>query len=191
MEELFKGQIPDGERPDIQLYIFPHLREFVSVDLRGDVPKVSLLNTNDLFNEEFFRCVEAEFSHAVREQTDFPFDHMINLPLRLEEVIRGVAMTIVLERLDIDPHDEEHLPTVVVFVISGGALALHSGQLIDSLKEFLGGFSDELALAEWTGVISRLVAEETAALQRVSQQELTDALASDSPDYFTLWESRN
>ena len=191
MEELFKGQIPDGERPDIQLYIFPHLREFISVDLRGDVPKVSLLNTNDLFNEEFFRCVEGEFSHAVREQTDFPFDHMINLPLRLEEVIRGVAMTFVLEQLGIDPHDEEHLPSVVVFVISGGALALHSGQLIDSLKEFLGGYSNELALAEWTGVITRLVAEETSALQKVNQQELTDALAADSPDYFTLWESRN
>ncbi len=100
-------------------------------------------------------------------------------------------MTFVLERLGIDPHDEEHLPSVVVFVISGGALALHSGQLIDSLKEFLGGYSDELALSEWTGVISRLVAEESAALQKVSQQELTDALASDSPDYFTLWESRN
>ena len=191
MEELFKGQIPDGERPDIQLYIFPHLREFISVDLRGDVPLVSLLNTNDLFSEEFFKCVESEFSHAVREQTDFPFDHMINLPLRLEEVIRGVAMTFVLERLDIDPHDEENLPSVVVFVISGGALALHSGQLIDSLKEFLGGYSNELALAEWTGVITRLVAEETAALQKVNQQELTDALAADSPDYFTLWESRN
>ncbi len=191
MEELFKGQIPDGERPDIQLYVFPHLREFISVDLREDVPRVSLHNTDDLFNEEFFRCVETEFSHAVREETEFPFDHMINLPLRLEEVIRGVAMTFVLERLEIDPHDEEHLPSVVVFVISGGALALHSGQLIDSLKEFLGGFSNELALAEWTGVISRLVAEETAALQKVSQQELTDALASDSPDYFTLWENRN
>jgi hypothetical protein len=191
MEELFKGQIPDGDRPDIQLYIFPHLREFISVDLREDVPRVSLLNTNDLFNEEFFRCVEAEFSHTVREETDYPFDHMINLPLRLEEVIRGVAMTFVLERLGIDPHDEENLPSVVVFVISGGALALHSGQLIDSLKEFLGGYSDELALSEWTGVISRLVAEESAALQKVSQQELTDALASDSPDYFTLWESRN
>jgi hypothetical protein len=191
MEELFKGQIPDGELPDIQLYVFPHLREFISVDLREDSPQISLLNTNDLFNEEFFRCVETEFSHAVREQTEFPFDHMINLPLRLEEVIRGVAMTFVLERLEIDPHDEEHLPSVVVFVISGGALALHSGKLIDSLKEFLGGYSSKLALAEWTGVISRLVSEETAALQRVNQQELTDALASDSPDYFTLWENRN
>jgi len=191
MEELFKGQIPEGERPDIQLFVFPHLREFLSVDLRGDVPRVSLLNTDDLFNEEFFRCVETEFSHTVREQTEFPFDHMINLPLRLEEVIRGVAMTFVLERLQIDPHDEEHLPSVVVFVISGGALALHSGQLIESLKEFLEGYSSKLALATWSGVISRLVSEETGALQRVSKQELADALASDSPDYYTLWENRN
>ena len=192
MEELFKGQWPEDERPDIQLYIFPHLQEFLSVDLREEMPQVSLLNTGELFSEEFFRGVEAEFSQAIRESTEFPFSHLMNLPMRLEETIRGVAMNFILERLGMDPDDEEEdLPSVVVFVISGGALSLHSEKLISTLQEFLGGHSDAATLSEWSAVITRLVREESAALKRLSQQDLAEAVPGDTPDYFTLWENRN
>ena len=191
MEELFKGQWPEGERPDIQLYIFPHLQEFITVDLRETVPQVSLLNTGELFNEEFFRCVETEFSQAIREGTDFPFSHLMNLPMRLEEAIRGMAMNFILERLGMDPEDEEELPSVLVFVISGGALSLHSEKLVKSLQEFLGGHSDSAALSEWSAVITRLVEEESVVLKKLSQQDLAEAIPGDTPDYFTLWENRN
>ncbi len=191
MEELFKGQWPEGERPDIQLYIFPHLQEFITVDLRETVPQVSLLNTGDLFNEEFFRCVETEFSQAIREGTDFPFSHLMNLPMRLEESIRGMAMNFILERLGMDPEDDEELPSVLVFVISGGALSLHSEKLVNSLQEFLGAHSDAAALSKWSAVITRLVEEESVVLKRLSQQELAEAVPGDTPDYFTLWENRN
>ena len=191
MEELFQGQWPEGERPDIQLYIFPHLQEFITVDLRETVPQVSLLNTGDLFNEEFFRCVESEFSQAIREGTDFPFSHLMNLPMRLEESIRGMAMNFILERLGMDPEDEEELPSVLVFVISGGALSLHSEKLVKSLQEFLGNHADATALSEWSAVITRLVEEECVVLKKLSQQDLAEAVPGDTPDYFTLWENRN
>jgi len=191
MEELFQGQWPEGERPDIQLYIFPHLQEFITVDLRETVPQVSLLNTGDLFNEEFFRCVESEFSQAIREGTDFPFSHLMNLPMRLEESIRGMAMNFILERLGMDPEDEEELPSVLVFVISGGALSLHSEKLVKSLQEFLGNHADATALSEWSAVITRLVEEESVVLKKLSQQDLAEAVPGDTPDYFTLWENRN
>ena len=191
MEELFQGQWPEGERPDIQLYIFPHLQEFITVDLRETVPQVSLLNTGDLFNEEFFRCLESEFSQAIREGTDFPFSHLMNLPMRLEESIRGMAMNFILERLGMDPEDEEELPSVLVFVISGGALSLHSEKLVKSLQEFLGNHADATALSEWSAVITRLVEEESVVLKKLSQQDLAEAVPGDTPDYFTLWENRN
>jgi len=191
MEELFKGQLPEGENPDLQLYIFPHLREFLTIDLREGQPQVLLLNTADVFDEQFFRNVEAEFSQAVREESQFPFAHLINLPLRLEEIVRGVAMTSILEWLGIDPDDEEQVPAIVVFIISGGALSMHSEKLIESLRNFLRSFSEEPAVVQWTEVLSRLVSEENAAIQKINQQELIEALRGDSPDYFTLWENRN
>lgn len=191
MDELFKGYLPEGEQPDIQIYIFPHLQEFLTIDLREGSPQVMLLNTEEVFGEGFFESVEKEFSLTVREENEFPFAHLINLPLRLEEIIRGVAMNFILERLDIDPEDDEHIPSIVVFVISGGALAMHSEKLIQSVKDFLRSFSADQELHHWEDVLARLVKQENEALQEINQQELTEALSTDSPDYFTLWENRN
>ena len=191
MDDLFRGYMPEGERPEIQIYIFPHLHEFLTIDLRDGSPQVVLLNTDEVFGEDFFRTVEQEFSLTVREENEFPFAHLINLPLRLDEIIRGVAMNCILERLHIEADDEERIPSIVVFVISGGALAMHSDKLIQSLNEFLGTLSLEPSVAHWEGVIARLVKQENEALQEINQHELTEAMTSDSPDYLTLWENRN
>ena len=193
LEDPFYGQLPDGERPDLLLYIFPHLPEFLAVDLRdGLFPKVVLLHTDEVFQERFFNFLETEFAAAIRDSGGFPFAHLINLPLRLEEIIRGVAMSSIMERLEVPPPEsEDDWPTVVVFIVSGGALAMHSERLLHSLRELLRVEPGDPYLAEWEGVLSRLVTEENAELQKLSQQELTEAMRDDSPDYFTLWENRN
>jgi hypothetical protein len=191
MEELFNPQLPDGQRPQIQLCVFLHLREFLAIDLREETPRVMLLDAGDVFVEEFFKSVEAEFSEVLREETEFPFAHFINLPLRLEEVIRETAMTFILERLGILLEDEEQIPSVIVFVISGGALTTHSEQVVGSLRDLLKAHSGESTVAEWEETISRLVAEENQVMEKLNLNELTEALRSDSPDYFTLWENRN
>jgi hypothetical protein len=46
-------------------------------------------------------------------------------------------------------------------------------------------------LGRWKEVLARLVKQENESLQEINQQELTEALSTDSPDYFTLWENRN
>ena len=191
MDELFNSQLPDGQRPDIQLCIFPHLKEFLVVDLREDPKRVLLMNTGDVFVDEFFKSVEAEFSEVLREETSFPFSHFINLPLRLEEVMRETAMTFILDRLDIQLGDEEEIPNVVVFVISGGALTSRADQVLDGLRELLKPFIGEGALDDWEETIARLVSEEKRVLHQETMHDLSDALRGDSPDYFTLWESRN
>jgi hypothetical protein len=190
MEDLFNPMLPNGQRPDIYLCIFPHLKEFLAIDLREGSPQVRLLNASEVFTQSFFQNVEAEFSHALRQEADFPFDHLINLPLQIEETIRDVAIISIMERLGVQPHDEE-LPSVLVFVVSGGALAMQSEQLLDSLKGLLAEVPEKQRLEEWEGLFSRLVAAEQAALQRVNQQELGEALSEESPDFFTLWERRN
>ena len=193
LEDPFYGQLPDGERPDLLLYIFPHLPEFLAVDLRDDLfPKVVLLHTDEVFQERFFNFLETEFAGAIRDSGGFPFAHLINLPLRLEEIIRGVAMSSIMERLEVPPPEsDDDWPTVVVFIVSGGALAMHSERLLHSLRELLRAEPGDPYLTEWEGVLSRLVKEENAELQKLSQQELTEAMRDDSPDYFTLWENRN
>ena len=191
MDELFNSQLPDGEKPDIQLCIFPHLKEFIVIDLRERPPQILLLETEGIFIEEFYRSVEADFSEVLREETPFPFAHFINLPLRLEEIVRETAMTFILDRLGVSLEQIDDTPTVVVFVISGGALTTQSEHVVRGLRKLLGSKDGEATGSEWDETISRLVAEENRFLHDVNLQELTDAMQGDSPDYFTLWESRN
>ena len=191
IDDPFYGQLPDGERPDIILYIFPHLQEFLAVDLRDGCLEVLLMNTDEVFDGTFFHGLEVEFSNTLREGNLYPFAHIINLPLRLEEIVRNVAMTFILEKMGVDAYDEEDLPSVVVFIISGGALAMHSDRLVNSLRDLLESYPGASTISQWEPVISRLVTEENRVLQDLSHQELTEALRDDSPDYFTLWENRN
>ena len=77
MEQLFNPKLPGGGRPDIQLCLFPHLPEFLVIDSREENPCVLLLNTNDVFGEEFYRTVESEFSETLRASSDFLFSCLL------------------------------------------------------------------------------------------------------------------
>ena len=190
MEELFNTELPGGEHPDIQLCIFPHLKEFLVIDLRESSAEVLLLDASEVFTDDFFKAVEEEFSEAVRADTEFPFAHLINLPLRLEEAVRETAMTFVLDQLGVNLHSEA-IPNVIVFIVSGGALGAQSELVLEGLKQLLRANCGETAAEEWELVLSRLISEENAVLQKLNRQGLTEALRGDSPDYFTLWENRN
>ncbi|MSQ07643.1 MAG: hypothetical protein EXR46_10795 [Dehalococcoidia bacterium] len=190
MEDPFKDPALGEPRPDLHMCIFPHLKEFLVVDLREGHQRFMLLTTADMLGGEFYRALEAEFSETLREETELPFTHLINLPLRLEEMIRGISMTFILKHLDIDP-DAEDAPSVMVFVISGGALAVHSKQIIANMHTYLDERLAAADLAQWDSVVARLVGEEETVLLRINQQELAEAVHGDSPDYFTLWENRN
>jgi len=191
MEQLFNPQLPGGGRPDIQLCIFPHLPEFLVIDSREESPQVMLLNTDDVFDEEFYRTVEAEFSETLRSSSEFLFSHFMNLPVSIEESVRDIAMTFILDRLGVQIEDEDEIPSVVVYVVSGGALTTHAAKILDGLNELIRASARGPEAAHWETTVADLVERETAIMQKVNEQQMEDALKGDSPDYFTLWESRN
>ena len=191
MEQLFNPQLPGGGRPDIQLCIFPHLAEFLVIDSRGANPQVLVMNTEDVFNEEFYQTVEAEFSDALRSSTGFLFSHLINLPIVIDETVRDIAMTFILDRIGLRLDDEDEIPTVVVYVVSGGALAAHTSRILDGLNDLIHSSFNGSEADWWEHTIAEMVERETAILQQLNKQQVVEALKGDSPDYFTLWESRN
>jgi len=191
MEDLFKGSLPEGEECDLHIYIFPHLNEFLTIDVREPSPVVHLLDTGIVFGEKFYTALEQEFGSVARQGNSFTISHLINLPLRMEEIIRDLSMSFILEEIGVDPDDEESVPSVVVFVISGGALGLHSDKLIEGVRHLLQNSKEELPDHDWGNVLSRLVEQENSALQTINQTELSEAFSGDFHDYFTLWENRN
>jgi len=150
-----------------------------------------LLNTDDIFDEEFYRTVEAEFSETLRSSSDFLFSHFMNLPVSIEESVRDIAMTFILDRLGVQVDNEDEIPSVVVYVVSGGALTSHAQNILDGLKELIHSSFQGPESDRWGETIADLVERETVIMQKVNEQQMADALKSDSPDYFTLWESRN
>ena len=191
MEEMFDPHIPTGEESDIQICVFPHLEEFLAIDLRDAQTQIHLLNAGDIFNEHFFHSVEFEFSEALRRENTAPFAHMFNLPLRMEEVVREIAMTFILDRLGVRMEDEANMPTVVVIVVGGSTLPGHSEQVVSGIRRLVQGGSDDSVAADWEEVIARLVARENEFAQKENLDELADAGLGDLPDYSTLWGSRN
>lgn len=191
MQDMFNTQLPGGEKPDIQLCIFPHLKEFMVLDLRESNPQVLLLNSSEVLVEDFFATVEEEFSRMLRAENEHPFAHLIDLPMLVDELVRNIAMMAILNRLGIHIHDEDQIPTVIVFIVSGAALSSQSDMVLDGLKNLLKEHSGDETVASWEATISRLVAEEGEVLQGQHQEELAAALGGQSPDYFTLWENRN
>jgi hypothetical protein len=191
MEQLFNPELPGGGRPDIQLCIFPHLPEFLVVDSRAENPQVLVLNTDDVFDDEFYRTVESEFSESLRSPSEFVFSHLINLPIIVEETVRDIAMTLILDRLGVQVDDEDEIPSVVVYVVSGGALSTHTGKILEGLKDLIHSSFKGSESDWWEHTITDLVQRETAILKKLNEQQVAEALKGDSPDYFTLWESRN
>lgn len=191
MQDLFNTQLPGGERPDIQLCIFPNLKEFLVLDLRESNPQVLLLTSEDVFVEDFFTTVEAEFSQMLRSGGEHPFAHLIDLPMMVDDLVRNTAMTAILNRLGIHIHHEDEVPTVIVFIVSGGALSSQPEMVLEGLRNLLEEHSGIETVGRWQDTISRLVAEEAEALKGQHQEGLTATFGGESPDYFTLWENRN
>ena len=198
MEQLFNPGPFEAGFPDIQLCIFPHLREFMVFDARPGEPRVQMMDTDEVLGDEFFSAVEAEFSHALRHTGEFPFAHLMNLTMHFEETVREVAMSFILDRLgvrlhaeletDIDPAD---LPGVVVYAISGNAVGPHSEVVLGALRSLLENADSDESLKEWEGKLTEMVNRESEITQELSRQELAEAIRNDSPDYFTLWDNLN
>lgn len=189
-QELSGGPLPNGRYPDITLAIFPHLQEFVVVDTRGQSAEVRLLSTEEVFNDEYYRTVESEFAAALREGGDRPFLHLMHLPNQVDDIVRGVAMHYILEKLGVDYHDEDQLPEVVVFVISGPTLAIPTDQVVAGFSEMLSGKLDSADVDRWSREISRLIEQESQAFPAAGDA-LGETMTDESLDPYYIWQNRN
>lgn len=184
------GPLPNGRYPDITLAIFPHLQEFIVVDARRPRAEVLLMSTDLVFNDDYYRAVESEFAGMLREGGDHPFLHLMHLPGQMDDVLRGVAMNAILDRLGVDFHDEDSLPEVVVFVISGPTLAIPTEQVVSGFSEMLSDKLDSYDVQRWTRELSRLIDLETRAFP-VTGDALGESMTGETLDPYYIWQNRN
>jgi hypothetical protein len=175
-------------RAEVNLCIFPHLKEFLVIDLRGEDPRVRLLSTEEVFGEGFFKGVEEAFSRSLREETRYPFAHFLALPMRVEEMLREMAVLAILERLN-EGQPVREVPKVAIFIVSGTAVSLTTDQLTRVFEHFLGSRRDPRTVAACVEAMEGLMAREKEILKELEREEIKEALRGESPRFFTLWES--
>ena len=122
-------------------------------------PRVTVLNTAAVFDDAVFNKTEDDFNRILREHPDYPFAHLMDLPIRVEEMVREAGMLSILDKLG-DMGTGEEFPTVGVFVVSGAALTINSEQVTDALRSVLGEEAGPDLVVETTGLLQRLIAEE-------------------------------
>lgn len=183
MEEPF-GTPHDLGEADVSLCIFPHLPEFVLIDLRGDTPALQVLQVSGVLDESFVRRVESAFSQVLREESPYPFTHLFNLPVRIEEVVREAAMEAILEHV---LGDAERVPRVAVLIMAGVALSFTPEQITEAIQHAMGAQADSEFLEECRAVLRRLMHAERALVQQEERQERREVLNEESPRFYTIW----
>jgi len=189
-EELSGGPLPNGRYPDITLAIFPHLREFLVIDTREAGADIVVMSTDSVFNDEYYRAVESEFGSLLREGGERPFLHLMNLPGQLDDILRGVAMNFILDRLGVNFHDEDNLPEVVVFVISGPTLAIPQDQVVAGFVEMISPRMGDLETERWSRKLAELIRREAEAFPPTNEV-LGESMTDESLDPYYIWQNRN
>jgi hypothetical protein len=189
-EELSGGPLPNGRYPDITLAIFPHLQEFLVIDTRDSGAEIAVMSTDSVFNDEYYRAVENEFGSLLREGGDRPFLHLMHLPGQLDDVLRGVAMNFILDRLGVNFHDEDNLPEVVVFVISGPTLAIPEDQVVAGFAGMLSQRLDSIETERWSRKLGEMIRRETEAFP-ATDDVLGESMTDESLDPYYIWQNRN
>ena len=179
MEQPF-GSAEQLPRADISLCVFPHLRQFLLIDVRRQPPTLQVLH------EAFLRHLESAFSTMLREATPYPFLHLMSLPARVEEALREAALEAILERAAVAGQET---PRVAVFIVSGPALSLSTSQLTRAFRQVLGLGGDPAFVDACVEAMERLARQEREAVREEERQGLREVLRDDSPHFYTLWEN--
>ncbi|MBI4233178.1 MAG: hypothetical protein HY686_01915 [Chloroflexi bacterium] len=179
------------ERAEVNLCIFPHLREFLVIDLRRGLPQrpsARLLKAGEVFAETFYREVEGAFSAMLRDQ-DHPFATLMALPPRVEALVRERALAAILRKVN-EGVSEEQMPRVAILLCSGPILTADSPRLTRTIQYIFGSGVDPWLVMDTVEMMEKLLAQERAVLQELERMQLRQALLGKGDDFLTLWENQ-
>ena len=174
---------------EVALCICPHLQEFLAIDQRNlpGRPLVRVFSAESVFDEEFYRQVEQQFSHALHQQKH-PFTTLMALPQVVEAVVRQSSLQAILRALNPDlVGTPSEMPQVAVLFFGGEGLHMDEDGLRQALREVLGEGADGEVIAAAQRHLTRLLAQEATYERQVQQDWLTRAIGGNASDFFTLW----
>ncbi len=189
MEEKSWGQGDGGSPVNLALCICPHLKEFLVIDQRKELPGrplVRVLSADTVFDDEFSRQVEEQFSYALRERKR-PFITLMALPQVVEVLVRSSSLAAILRALDQGNPAAIPTPKVAVLLFNGETLSLNEEELAQTLREVLGADADPEIVTTAQRRLTQLLAQEQQHERQVQQDWLRRMIGGNAGDFFTLW----
>jgi len=179
-----------GRRADVSICIFPHLQDFIVIDIRKGLPGrplVRLLNTDHVLGEDFYQEVEGSFSQLLR-QREQTFANLMALPGHVEGLVRERALKAILKTINEDA-PEAGLPQMAIFLCTGPALHMDSTQLTRAIQRLFGQEIDAWVIMDTVEMMEKLLAREREMVRQEEREQIKQMIRGQSSEYFTLWES--
>jgi len=173
---------------ELNICIFPHLREFMVVDSRATVPggpHSYLLDTEQILDSDFYNKVEAAISEIIRD-TPRTFSELGYLPQRMDDAIRENALSAIFRQVS-DEAQVDNLPEVSIFLCVGPALGMTPAQINEAVQGMLGAQAGAWTIKDSLEQMERLMREERV-LAKVEETDMANqAISGDDEMYYTLW----
>lgn len=179
---------------EITLCLFPHLKEFLVVDTRKqlpDGPAVRLLSFKDVFNEEFMKSVEKGFSDLLRRK-DVGLMEMIGMPQEVETLVRAESLKRVLHLMDAAAGISSARPVegIGVLFFTRGLLSIKPDQLEVAMRELFGSALPPGQIGTLKSELARLIEAEKKAEEGAMQSEVSRLITGKGGPFLTLWENQ-
>lgn len=177
---------------EVNICIFPHLREFLVVDARATVPGAPhtyLLSTDQVLDSRFVEAVERSVGEAVR-RSPRTFSELGALPQRVDDAIREQAMRAILRQINSEhlaDRDNDGESCVSVFLCVGAILTMDEPGIEKTMRAMLGGVAHDGLVAHCQAQFSRLLAEERGHAHAEEADQARHAVAGDGEYYLTVW----
>ena len=183
-----------GKSSGLTLCIFPHLREFVVVDARPDLPerpRISTFGIDEVLDHEFYGGVEGDFASLLR-QSDNPFLGLMNISQEVEGMVRSHLLRAVLSKVnsDLDGEAAEALASVAVLFFTGPLLGMGERELSRAAKHLFGNTLPAQLLEACIEQMCLLARREREAETAHSRTDLPSLIKGEGSQYVTLWESQ-
>ncbi|MEE9284489.1 MAG: hypothetical protein V3V35_02050 [Dehalococcoidia bacterium] len=177
------------ESADIHISVFPHLDEFMAIDLRSpDHPQVRVVGTGDFLTPDYFRELEQQFSQMLREPGP-PFMNLMALPTRLQMLLQQKGMERLAKLFGGEGTDAKK-SRISLFLCIGPILTMSDDEVSMALKGFFEDRFPQAFVDECGSTFRRLLAQEKQRIAQGERDALRQAVLGDSDQFFTLWQDR-
>ena len=183
-----------GKSSGLTLCIFPHLREFVVVDARADLPerpRISTFGMEEVLGGDFYAEVEGDFASLLRHK-DNPFLSLMSISQEVEGMVRTHVLRAILSKVNSDLEGEaaDASGSVAVLFFTGPLLGMGERELSRAAKELFGDTLPAPLVEACIEQMCLLARREREAETALSKTDLPSLIRGEGKRYVTLWESR-